>query len=303
MRLGVLDVGSNTIHLQIMDSYIGSAPIPFKSCKREIRLAEYLEKDGTISDLGVKTLVRAIKDVFNEAHDVEIDETLAFATSAIREAANSEEVISTVESQTGINIEVLSGDEEATFTFLAARRWFGWHLGELLIIDIGGGSLELAYGEQEVPTYAQSFTLGAGRLTRQWLEGDPFTEKSLSKLKDYVSESLQPLKDKSFTYDKNFAIATSKTLRTLQRLQQYFLPDQGQNLTREGIDLISQRLQEMTLKERRELPGISAGRAMQIVAGAIVAQNVMKRLKLDYVIQCPWALREGIVLHRIDWIK
>ena len=303
MRLAVLDVGSNTVHLQIMDSFIGSAPVPFKSCKREIRLAEYLEKDGTISSLGITTLVRAIAEVFEDAKGVEIDETLAFATSAIREATNSDEVIAAVETKTNVHVEVLTGDEEATFTFLAARRWFGWHLGELLIIDIGGGSLELAYGEQEVPVYAQSFMLGASRLTRQWLEGDPFTEKSLTKLKDYIYETLQPLKNKSFSYEKNFAIGTSKTLRTLQRLQNHFLPEQGENLTREGLDVISQRLQRMTVKERRELPGISTGRASQLVAGAIVAQNVMKRLKLDYIIQCPWALREGIVLHRIDWIK
>ncbi|MEY4024340.1 MAG: hypothetical protein RLZ23_1301 [Actinomycetota bacterium] len=169
MRLGVLDVGSNTVHLQIMDAHHGSAPVPFQSYKEEIRLAEYLTDNGELSQTGIDTLLRTLTRVQADSRGIKVDETLAFATSAIREASNSEEVLSTVSEKTGIDLQVLSGSDEARFTFLAVRRWMGWSAGDLLLLDIGGGSLEIACGEQENPAYAQSVLLGANRLTRQFL--------------------------------------------------------------------------------------------------------------------------------------
>jgi exopolyphosphatase/guanosine-5'-triphosphate,3'-diphosphate pyrophosphatase len=119
------------------------------------------------------------------AEHLDIDELLAFATSAIREAKNSDEVISHVNKVCNIDLQVLSGDEEARFTFLAARRWLGWSSGDLLVLDIGGGSLEIARGAEEDPTFKTSMQLGAGRLTRQFLKGDPFTSKSLKALEEH----------------------------------------------------------------------------------------------------------------------
>lgn len=302
MRLGVLDVGSNTVHLQIMDAYVGSAPIPYESFKQEVRLAEYLDNHGAISESGIEQLIKAISEVFHSSHAIELDETLAFATSAIREATNSMEVLTRVENQTGIKLEVLSGQEEASLTFLAARRWFGWHMGDLLVLDIGGGSLEIAYGVDESPSYTQSVMLGAGRLTRDFLEGDPFSDKSLGRLAQHIWETLDPIAQDLRNATRASAVGTSKTFRTLRRLQTEFLPELGNNLTLEGLDLIAQKLQKMTLKQRRDLPGVSQGRAQQIVAGAMVARATLEKLNIESVIQCPWALREGIILHRIDWI-
>ena len=303
MRLGVLDVGSNTIHLQVMDAHHGAAPIAQSSFKHELRLTQYLDDDGAITQTGVEKLIGSIKDVFLQASSYELDDTLAFATSAIREASNSEQVLAAVRLVTGIELEVLSGEDEARFTFLAVRRWLGWSAGEILVLDIGGGSLEIAHGEQEDPSSAFSIQLGAGRLTRSYLQGDPFTEKSIGKLKTYINETIEPIGACLEPLPKNFAIGTSKTFRSLRRIQMHYLPDYGTNLTLNGLNQMVPKLQKMTLKERMGLPGVSPGRAQQIVAGAMVAQGAMKKLNLDYVIQCPWALREGIVLKRLDWLK
>jgi exopolyphosphatase/guanosine-5'-triphosphate,3'-diphosphate pyrophosphatase len=148
-----------------------------------------------------------------------------------------------------------------------------------------------------------SVQLGAGRLTRNFLTGDPFTEKSLLSLKEHIKENLEPIGVALGEVTKNYAIGTSKTFRTLRRIQMHYLPDYGNNLTLNGLNLMVPKLQKMTLKERASLPGVSPGRANQIVAGAMVAQGAMKKLNLDYVVQCPWALREGIVLKRLDWLK
>jgi len=303
MRLGVLDVGSNTVHLQIMDAHHGSAPLAQSSFKNELRLTEYLDENGAISEVGLEKLVNSIKDVYRQAEAFDLDESLAFATSAIREASNSEVVLAAVRNVTGIDLEVLSGSDEARFTFLAVRRWLGWSAGDILMLDIGGGSLEIAHGDQEEPSSAFSVQLGAGRLTRNFLQGDPFTEKTLNNLKVHIKETLEPIGADLGQLTKNYAIGTSKTFRTLRRIQMHYLPNYGNHLTLNGLNIMVPKLQKMTLKERMSLPGVSPGRAQQIVAGAMVAQGAMKKLNLDYIEQCPWALREGIVLQRLDWLK
>lgn len=303
MRLGVLDVGSNTVHLQIMDAHHGSAPLAFQSFKEEIRLAEFLTGDNNLSSEGIETLLHTLNRLKNEAKDIQLDDMLAFATSAIREAGNSEDVLAAVHKETGIDLEVLSGKDEARFTFLAVRRWVGWSAGDVVLLDIGGGSLEIATGDQENPLYSNSVMLGANRMTRQFLVGDPFSEKSLSKLREHVRMTLAPLKSEIGDNSNRTAIGTSKTFRTLRRIQQNFLPELGNSLTREGLKIIVPRLAKMTQTQRAALPGVSVSRSFQIVAGAIVAEETMAALGIEKLTQCPWALREGIVLQRLDWLK
>lgn len=303
MRLGVLDVGSNTVHLQIMDAHHGSAPVAFQSFKEEIRLAEYLTETGELSEEGIATLLGTLNRLKNAARDIKLDDMLAFATSAIREASNSEAVLRAVQENTGVDLQVLSGPDEARFTFLAVRRWVGWSAGDVILLDIGGGSLEIATGDQENPAYSNSVMLGANRMTRQFLTGDPFNEKSLNKLRTHIAETLQPLKSEVGDNENRTAIGTSKTFRTLRRIQQNFLPELGGSLTREGLKIIVPKLSKMTHGQRAELPGVSASRARQIVAGAMVAEGAMTAMGIEKIEQCPWALREGIVLQRFDWLK
>lgn len=303
MRLGVLDVGSNTVHLQIMDAHHGAAPLAFQSFKEEIRLAEYLTESGDLSQEGIRTLLATLTRLKNSAKDIKLDDMLAFATSAIREANNSEAVLEAVLENTGVDLQVLSGPDEARFTFLAVRRWVGWSAGDVILLDIGGGSLEIATGNQENPAYSNSVMLGANRMTRQFLSGDPFNEKSLNKLRSHIAETLQPLKSEVGDNANRTAIGTSKTFRTLRRIQQNFLPELGGSLTREGLKIIVPKLSKMTHEQRAELPGVSSSRARQIVAGAMVAEGAMSALGIEKINQCPWALREGIVLQRLDWLK
>lgn len=303
MRLGVLDVGSNTVHLQIMDAHHGSAPFAHQGFKEEIRLAEFLTPEGALSKEGLTSLIKTLTRIKNLARDVQIDETLAFATSAIREANNSDDVLAAVFNETGIDLQVLSGEEEARFTFLAVRRWVGWSAGDVISLDIGGGSLEIAAGIGELPTYAQSVMLGASRMTRQFLSGDPFSEKSLQKLEAHIQTTLKPLITDIGDNSERTAIGTSKTFRTLRRIQEEFLPELGKNLTIEGITKITPKLAKMSATQRASLPGVSQSRSAQIVAGAMVAKQAMEGLGIEKVAQCPWALREGIVLQRLDWLK
>ena len=304
MRLGVLDVGSNTIHLQVVDTHPGARPNPTFNHKEELRLTEYLNEENNISDEGIAALRLAIKNAIAHSKSVKTEELLPFATSALREANNGSEIIAAINKDFEIDLQVLTGEEEAKLTFLAARRWFGWSSGRLLVIDIGGGSLEIASGIDESPEVAVTLPLGASRLTKSHLQGDPFTAKSVRALRDYIETQLESVLPTLVRHeDSDRAIATSKTLRTLARLCGDWYGGNGKNITIDAIRKISTRLAEMDSEERTKLPGVSANRARQIVAGAFVTESVMRNLDLDNLEICPWALREGIVLKYMDWTE
>jgi exopolyphosphatase / guanosine-5'-triphosphate,3'-diphosphate pyrophosphatase len=304
MRLGVLDVGSNTIHLQVVDTHPGARPNPTFNHKVELRLTEYLTEENNISAEGIAELRLAIKNAITHSKSVKTEELLPFATSALREANNGPEIIADINKDFEIDLQVLTGEEEARLTFLAARRWFGWSSGRLLVIDIGGGSLEIASGIDEAPEVAVTLPLGASRLTKSHLQGDPFTAKSVRALRDYIETQLESVLPALVRHeDSDRAIATSKTLRTLARLCGDWYGGNGKNITIDAIRKISTRLAEMDSEERTKLPGVSANRARQIVAGAFVTESVMRNLDLDNLEVCPWALREGIVLKYLDWTE
>ncbi|MEY3803238.1 MAG: hypothetical protein RL126_382 [Actinomycetota bacterium] len=304
MRLGVLDVGSNTIHLQVMDAHPGARPTPATNYKVELRLTEYLDSTGAISAEGISLLHKAIGESVTHARENETDEILAFATSAVRDAKNGTKIIAEINQQHGIELEILEGDAEATMTFLAVRRWLGWSAGKLLVLDIGGGSLEIASGVDENPEATLSIPLGAARLTRDFLSGDPYSSKSIKSLEKYVDETLTKSLPKILkSHDANHFVATSKTFRTLARITANWYADNPKFLEKDSLEKAIPRLAEMTDKGRAELPGVSNSRARQIVAGAVVAFSVMDNLDVSEVEICPWALREGIVLRRLDWLS
>ncbi len=304
MRLGVLDVGSNTIHLQVMDAHTGARPAPTTNHKVELRITQYLEDDGSISQAGVDLLMQAIQGAVEHAASFDTEEILAFATSALREARNGAKIINLINRRFDIDLQILTGEEEARITFLAVRRWLGWSAGELLILDIGGGSLEVALGIDESPSQALSLPLGAGRLTKDFLSNNPFSTKGVKSLENYVSETLKKNLPSSFVnHEADHFVATSKTFRTLARIASQWYDDSPKYLELSSMMGVVPRLSGMTNEQRSDLPGISATRAPQIVAGAIVARTVMDLLNISQLEICPWALREGVILRWLDWME
>jgi exopolyphosphatase/guanosine-5'-triphosphate,3'-diphosphate pyrophosphatase len=304
MRLGVLDVGSNTVHLQVVDTHPGARPNATFNYKEELRLTQFLTDEHTVSDEGISKLRDCIKNAILQSEKANTQELLPFATSALRDAKNGDEIIKNINKDFQIDLQVLSGEEEAKLTFLAARRWFGWSSGRLLVVDIGGGSLEMAVGVDESPEAAVSLPLGAARLTKDFLKGDPYTDKSVRNLRDHIENSLEQILPNLVKHqESDRAIATSKTLRTLARLCGDWFDGNGNNITIDAIRKISNKLADMETSDRAKLPGVSENRASQIVAGAYVAESVMRNLDLKNLEVCPWALREGVVLKWMDWME
>jgi exopolyphosphatase/guanosine-5'-triphosphate,3'-diphosphate pyrophosphatase len=305
VRLGVLDVGSNTVHLLVVDAHRGAHPLPTSSVKSTLRLAERINPDGRLSDRGAQELVRAVTAAREEADRTGCEELITFATSAVREASNVTEVLATVRDRTGVDLQVLSGQDEARYTFLAARRWCGWSAGRLLVLDIGGGSLEVAFGMDEEPELAESLPLGAGRLTRDRLSGDPPSRASVAELREWLAGELAPLaKQVRKIGQPDRVVATSKTFRTLARLTGAAPSGAGPRvrrvLTDSGLRQLIAFVSRMAGADLAQLEGVSASRAHQLVGGALVAEATMRAVGLPELEICPWALREGVILQRLD---
>jgi exopolyphosphatase / guanosine-5'-triphosphate,3'-diphosphate pyrophosphatase len=307
MRLGVLDLGSNTVHLLVVDAHPGARPLPAFSHKEELHLADHLDADNRLSQECRDRLVEFVREAMRIAEDKGVQELLAFATSAVRDAANGDELLARIEDETKINIQVLPGAEESRLTFHAARRWFGWSAGRLLLLDIGGGSLEIAAGPDEDPLVAVSLPLGANRLTRDWLTDDPPSRDEVRRLRKHVRAEIAAAASavrSAGTPDR--AVATSKTFRQLARIAgaaPYSAGPYVQRVLRHAdVAELAERLPKTRIADRAQLPGVSRLRAPQLAAGAIVADAAMDILAVRDLEICPWALREGVILRRLDML-
>ena len=304
MRLGVLDIGSNTGHLLVVDAHGGAAPLPAYSYKEPLRLAEHLDDAGDVSPTGIDALTAFTAQAVRMAEEKGCAEMLSFATSAVRDAGNTDAVLAHVAAQTGVEIEVLAGEDEARLTFLAVRRWFGWSAGRLAVFDIGGGSLEIAAGKDERPDVAWSLPLGAARLARAEFAAQPDEDQLRRirlRIRTDIAHDAGHLLRGGHTHR---ASATSKTFRSLARICGAAPSGDGPLVPR-SLPLVELRqwipkLIAMTPEELAALPGVSPSRTHQIVPGALVAEACMDIFGIDELEVCPWALREGVILERID---
>ena len=297
MRLGVLDVGSNTVHLLVVDAHHGAQPLPQTSEKSVLRLAEQMDAHGKITHAGADHVISTVRDAVESAAAMGCEDLMAFATSAMRDASNSVAVLNRISAETGVELEVLSGEEEAVLTFLAVRRWCGWSAGRLLMVDIGGGSLEIAIGRDEEPDVAVSLPLGAGRLTRSWLTHDPPRRRELETLREHIVEQLvEPARKLREAGTPDRVVGTSKTIRSLARLSGAAPSSAGprvrRTLTDAGLRQVIAFISRMSAEDLAELEGVSASRSHQLIAGALVVQATMRALDVAEIDLC----RERIFL-------
>ena len=308
MRLGVLDIGSNTVHMLLVDAHPGASPIPFASHKLPLQLLKFMDETGGISEIGQRMLIDFISEASLFAVEHHAEDLLAFATSAIRESSNGPTVLERVSVETGIRLAELSGPEEAAATFFAVRRWYGWGAGNILNLDIGGGSFELAIGADERPDFAVSLPLGAGRLTRDRLRGDPPERTAVEATREHIRATLAGSLESIFEFAApTFVAGTSKSFRSLARINGAAQQSAGPYAARELklVDLTGRttRLSRMKISARVRLPGVSSVRAEQLLAAALVAEEAMTGLGIDSIQICPWALREGLLLQRFDHLN
>ncbi|MFE7957461.1 Ppx/GppA phosphatase family protein [Streptomyces sp. NPDC057413] len=305
MRISVVDVGSNTVRLVVADAE-GGVPLPVHTAKWRLRLSQEVRPGDPIPESCVDRLAEAVAAANRTAVKWGAAGPLAFATAVVRAAPNRLEVLREVRARTGVDLCTMPGELEAELTFLAARRWMGWRSGPLALLDIGGGSLEVAFGRGRLPDFVASLPLGAGRLTHEYLAGgqDPPAAESVKALRRRVRHQLRDVAARIRWEGPRTAAATSRTFQQLGRLCGAAPGRHGpfveRELHRADLGRAAARLAELPASERARLPGISAPRAAQSLAGAVVGHTAMKLTGLRTVAICPWAIREGVMLRHVE---
>ncbi|WP_086769780.1 hypothetical protein [Streptomyces bobili] len=304
MRISVLDVGSNTVRLVVADAQDG-VPLPVHTAKWRLRLSEQVKPGEPIPGDAIGNLVEAVAAANRTAARWGAASPLAFATAMVRNSPNQREVLRTVTAHTGVPLCTLPGEVEAELTFLGARRWMGWRAGPLALMDIGGGSFEVAFGRGRLPDFVASLPLGAGRLTHEFFaEGDPPPPERVRELRRRVRHQLRDVAARIRWEGPRTAVVTSRTFQQLARLCGAPPGRQGPFVARTldcaGLGEAVTRLAALPAAARAELPGISAPRAAQSLAGAVVGHTAMKLIGLKTVTVCPWAIREGVLLRHIE---
>ncbi len=312
MRLGVLDVGSNTVHLLLVDAHRGAHPWPAHSEKAVLRLAEQIRPNGALTKAGADALVRAAADAQASARRLQ-----RRRPAGVRHVGGPRRHELAGGPEPGATRPAYGCRCSPATTRRGRRSWpyaagSAGRPGGCWCFDIGGGSLEIAAGIDETPDIAMSLPLGAGRLTREWLGVDreaktPPPSTKVDELEEYVDKALDPAVEKTSECDWDRPVATSKTFRTLARLAGAAPSGAGlyipRMLTRTGLRQVIGFIRHIAPSELSELEGVSGARAHQLLAGAIVAEATMRRIGVEQVEICPWALREGVILRRLDQLE
>jgi exopolyphosphatase / guanosine-5'-triphosphate,3'-diphosphate pyrophosphatase len=314
MRLGVLDIGSNTAHLSVIDGRSDGTFRPIVDRRVVLRLAEAAFPSMEIPDEAAEKLTATVGEMRAFATEQRVNALVAFATSAIREATNGMAVLGLLRESTGVPVRVLPGVEEARLTYLAARTWATFSARRLLVLDIGGGSLEVAGGEGDHVEVADSLPLGATRLTRRFVHHDPPNESELTALRVHCLGVLGPLAESVRERSWDVVCGTSKTFRTLASVAEWlpgvpspsasfgFVGIDGQTapvLTAETVNVMAGRLARTTRRERVRLKGLDRLRADTVVAGSQLAALAMQAFGLTRLVLAPWALREGVIIDHL----
>lgn len=289
-RAAVLDVGCFSAHLVVVDRDPRSLSRPLLSHKVRLRLDRATDENGRIDESGIDRIADAVAEVRERLDTAKVTTFLPFATSSVRDAVNADQVIARVARRTGITLRFLSGEREARLSYLAARHWFGARR-PLAVLDVGGGTVELAVGNAPNPLFACSLPLGARTLTRAGIDRGARLTEVRNELVERITSAVPD--DVLAEFARQPAVGCSKVFQQLARLT----GDSPRRLAVDDLGAWIPRLAALPARERARLPGISRHRARQSLAGAVVAEALMRATDHDVIDICPWSTKEGLLLN------
>ncbi len=308
--IAAIDIGTNSIHMVIVeiDPALPSFTIIAKE-KDTVRLGDRDPANGKLTTEAIDRSLAALKRCKYLADSLNAHQIIAVATSATRESPNGQKFLQQIESEIGIVVNLISGIEEARRIYLGVLSGIDFNEQPHIIIDIGGGSTELILADIHEPRCLSSTKVGAVRLSKEFVTTDPISNEELNCLRAYVRGMLERPADEIWQNlqlnECPRTIGTSGTIETLATInaldKQGTVPDplNGYQMSRKDLEKIVKKLAAMSYEERLKVPGISDKRAEIIIPGAVILLEVMTMLKLDSIMICGQALREGII---VDWM-
>ncbi|MGI6109225.1 MAG: Ppx/GppA family phosphatase [Eubacteriaceae bacterium] len=291
----VIDFGSNSIRMLIFRRDKKGNLFQVNRSLRYTRLGQHVGKSGMICDDAMSRNLEAADEFAGIARDYDVREIYAFGTSALRDAANSRQFLDLIKERTGIEIDILSGEQEAQYGFIGVSQCFK---GSVLVFDIGGGSTELIYGKTEINDMI-SLNLGCVRSTEDYLHQDPPKKEELDALFDHAYDTIHTaLSGFHFNQEEYKLVGIGGTVTSLATIDQQLLIYDSTKvhnsvITEKELDDMIANLASRNLEERQTIPGLEAKRADIILAGAIIVKAVLKATGRDAFTVCDYDNMEG----------
>jgi len=308
VKMAGIDIGTNTLRLMIAElrSVQGRVHIrPIFEARRITRLGEGIVESGRLSLAAMSRTLQALKEFRAAFAEHPVDRIIGVATSAVREAENRPLFLARVKEETGLDVEVISGEEEARRTLLGVRFGLGGDDSNLLVLDIGGGSTEWMVVTDGRVQEMRTFDIGVVKLTDRYLVTDPPSPEDQRQLIQAIEDRFRPMVPSVGRLSGHRFIGVAGSVTTLAALElglTTYDPSRVQNM-RLGFARVEswyRRLVGMTLDERRRLPGLEKGREDLIVAGAALLWIAMRVAEAKEVVVSDYGLREGVL---IDWFE
>ena len=301
MRLAAIDVGSNSVHMVVADVDPDGRIEVVDRVKEMVRLGRHTFTTGRLSEHAMELGLEAVKTFARLARARRVDRIRAVATSAVREAENGAAFVRRLRRATALPVRVISGADEARLIFRAARHALGLAGGPHLLVDVGGGSVELVLVRDGHPVWMQSFPLGASRLGERFFASDPPGRREVARLERHLERELGDLLTATRHGGVVRAVGTSGTVNALVLLARAARGDDvgrlhGASATAREIARLRRRLLALPAAKRADLPGMDAKRVDLLPAAAVLVDFVLARAGAPQLVACGWALREGVLL-------
>ncbi|MGH7256510.1 MAG: hypothetical protein ACREI3_12125, partial [Nitrospirales bacterium] len=299
--LAGIDIGTLTCRLLIGRVERGGRLTELSGDRRILRLGEGVDRSRRLTPTAITRVVDTLKSWRQVVEAYRTDYVVVVATSAVRDAANREELLTRIRHETGWPVEIITGEEEARRTLLGIRAGLPDLRGELLCLDIGGGSTEVIFDRPGMPPGIQSLELGVVRLTERSLHGDPPTNEEVRRARRQVRRLVGQVRHNLGNPSTPTCVGTAGTLTTLAAMAQQ-LPTydrervHGYRVTLDTVRHLEAEVLRRTSAQRKELPGLEPGREVLIVAGILILHGVMDAFGLTTCVVSEYGLREGVLI-------
>ena len=297
-RVAVIDLGTNTCNLLIAEHSKREYRVLFQG-KEIVKMGKGGIHKNLIHEDGIQRAVQAILKHTKRIADFKVDQTIAIATSAVRDASNREAFCKTIKNETGIVLDVISGEKEAELIFNGVLLAFDRNPGDSLILDIGGGSNEFILCKNSNIIWKESFPLGVARIIERFPPSNPITSNEIALIRNYFEKNLTSLWEAVSPQRINQLIGCSGAFDTLVDLIDQTIP--GTKLRKQQAFSIDefQKIYEMlissTTEERMQMTGMEQLRVEMIIPAVILIDLIVQKLGIDKIVQTDYALREGVL--------
>jgi exopolyphosphatase/guanosine-5'-triphosphate,3'-diphosphate pyrophosphatase len=305
MRIAIIDLGTNTFNILIVDIAPDKSYHTLFQAKLPVKLGEGGINQNLIQAEPFQRGIDALKQHQKTIERYDVQKVYAFATSAVREAINGKEFVAKLKLETGYQVIVLDGNKEAELIYYGVRKAVEMTEESSLIIDIGGGSTEFVIANKERILWKQSFLLGAARLLEFFKPSDPITDEQIGKINDYLKEQLAPLFEAIRKFPVKELIGSSGSFDSLAEMiaHRFYTPEILDNKTEYTFNLddceaIYNILLKSTREERLHMKGLVEMRVDMIVVSSILVYFVITSFEIEQMRLSTYALKEG-VLHEL----